>query len=510
MSRWRDERAVLLLAIVFAALALYQVNVVPAENQARESEHNEQVHNEMLDLRNAIRNVGTTGGSRSVSVTLGTQYTPRTVTANPLDPSGALKTTGTATVDIDAQFAGDKSDYDGNPGNLTGTHETTTLAYVPDYNEYRTAPTTRIEHGLVYNDFGDASVSLSEHGLLSDGTIRLVLLEGTVSEKGRTATSLDPTILRGPSDEIPISPRDGQDTITLSIPTGSPTAWNKTIGETLDAGESGARVTSYADGTLTIELADRSDQYTLQMARVGIGDAEQTDTEFDVERRDGGDGEVNVAYEVEWTDPSDKSGADPNNCDAESCNVVGNSIELTINTTKIADGASVEYAVSNQSVGTVTPSEAETDSEGTHTTRFDVASGAKAGDTVFVYTSSGSDGDRIRLTITSGKHSPPSVNVDAATYNTKGPFWDPKFDVTVDWSATDNDDLSGGSPNEVRLIDTSGSVVDTKSISPTGRTDSGRVTFKNLERYPDGWTVEVAVSNTHDLRDTDSGTVTSN
>jgi len=99
MSLRRDERAVtvqigavLLLAIIFAALVLYQVNTVPAENSALEYEHNQNVHDEMQELRNAIRNAGTTGNSQSASITLGTQYPTRTFSMNPPDPGGTLET----------------------------------------------------------------------------------------------------------------------------------------------------------------------------------------------------------------------------------------------------------------------------------------------------------------------------------------------------------------------------------------------------------------------------------
>ncbi|MDS0474817.1 hypothetical protein [Natrinema sp. 1APR25-10V2] len=408
MSRWRDDRAVtvqigavLLLAIVFAALALYQVNAVPAENRAIESEHNGQVQNELQELRNAIRNVGTDGGSASVSVTLGTQYPSRTFLTNPIDPTGSLETTGTANVSLEnATFAGDSSDYDGDPSTLVqGNHSTTSLVYHPDYNEYRTAPTTRIEHGFAYNEFENATVSLTKQGLVSDGTIRLVLLNGTLSKSGRDAVSLDPTVLSGPSDPVPVT-GDASGNITLTIPTRAPSAWNETIGPTFDTGESNARVVSHADGSLRIELAQRGEPYDMQMTRVGIGDSGEPSDEFDVHRRQGGNGTgASPAYYVDWQDPSGQSSVDDGNCSADSCVVNGSSVDLTMATDGVVDGATVEYAVSNQSVGTVSPSSGTTASDGTNTTTFSVDSTAQDGHTVTVYTSSGSDGDAIDLTI---------------------------------------------------------------------------------------------------------------
>ncbi|WP_254764481.1 hypothetical protein [Natrinema marinum] len=408
MSRWRDDRAVtvqigavLLLAIVFAALALYQVNAVPAENGAIESQHNGAVQNELQELRNAIRNVGTDGGSASVSVTLGTQYPSRTFLTNPIDPTGTLETTGTANVSIDnARFAGDSGDYDGDPSNLTqGTHATTSLVYRPDYNEYRSAPTTRIEHGLAYNEFENATIPLTEQGLVSDGTVRLVLLNGSLSKSRRGAVSLDPAVLSGPSDPVPIED-DGSGNITLSVPTHAPSAWNETIGTAFGDGESNARVVSYAAGTLRIELAQRREPYDLRVARVGIGDSDDPSDEFDVHRRQGGNGTgASPAYYVDWGDPSGQSSVDDGNCSADSCVVTGSSVDLTMETDGVVDGATVEYAVSDRSVGTVSPAEGTTGSGGTHTTTFSVDSNAQDGDTVTVYTSSGSDGDAIELVI---------------------------------------------------------------------------------------------------------------
>ncbi len=92
-----------MLAIIFAALALYQVNAVPAENGAVESEHNQRVHGELQDLRNAVRNVGTGGGTRSVSVTLGTSYPTRIFLTNSPDPTGTLETTDWANVTIETR-----------------------------------------------------------------------------------------------------------------------------------------------------------------------------------------------------------------------------------------------------------------------------------------------------------------------------------------------------------------------------------------------------------------------
>ncbi|MFP8952279.1 polymer-forming cytoskeletal protein [Natrialbaceae archaeon A-arb3/5] len=254
--------AVLLLAILFTALALYQVNAVPAENEVVEINHNDRVHDEMQELRNGIQNTGWSDETRSSSVTLGTQYPTRTFLLNPPDPSGSLETTGTETLTIENVDTVEPSAYDGDPTNLTGDHETTTLAYEPGYNEYDNAPTTRIEHGLAFNEFEDAAVTLTDQPIIDGDRINLVLVDGELAERSTGAVSVDSTVLSGPTDPIDVQTDGG----SLEMPTESPSAWN----ETLDS-QPNATTADYANGNLAIELEDGT--YELRMTCVSLGDS---------------------------------------------------------------------------------------------------------------------------------------------------------------------------------------------------------------------------------------------
>jgi hypothetical protein len=67
----------------------------------------------------------------------------------------------------------------------------------------------------------------------------------------------------------------------------------------------------------------------------------------------------------------------------------------------------------------------------------------------------------------------PSPSIDQVTTSGgKG-----SSDVTVDWSVTDNIELSGGTVNEIRLV---GDGTTVESITPTGTVDSGSVTFTGV------------------------------
>lgn len=462
MSRWRDERAVtvqigavLLLAIVFAALALYQVNAVPAENHAIENEHSGQVQNELQELRNAIRNVGTDGGSASVSVTLGTQYPSRTFLTNPIDPTGSLETTGTANVSLEnATFAGDSSDYDGNPSALVqGNHSTTSLVYRPDYNEYRAAPTTRIEHGFAYNEFENATVSLTKQGLVSDGTIRLVLLNGSLSKSGRDAVSLDPTVLSGPSDPVPVT-GDGSGNITLTIPTRAPSAWNETIGPTFDTGESNARVVSAADGSLRIELAQRGEPYDLRLARVGIGDSGESSDEFDITTSETTTSATsNGVYAVYWASSHDnvRRCADSDPCDY----AVYSKETATFNANASAESADLDFAYQPNDSAELTVS---TFDERDQSVDFQ----ADGSGLVDIFVSSGGGSDTITVLVEHDELPPSIERFDVTSQNHAK-----HARFTVDWKATAGD--AGITRGNLELIGSSGTVADSWQSTYSGK-----------------------------------------
>lgn len=266
--------AVLLLAILFSALALYQINVVPEQNAEVEFNHNHEVHNEMQELRNGILNTGTGAESHSSSVTLGTQYPTRTVAVNPPNPQGTLETTGEDNIEIDASVTGDYVVDDGDNDEVPIDVEseifddgitTTGLVYEPDYNEYRNAPTTRIEHGFAFNDFGGNSVDLTSQPVVDGTDLTIIQVDGDLSETSSSAVSMDVRLKSGPTDPITIVPDNDDEEI--KIPTQTPDAWNNNIDEsnvTIDED-------SDAEGTVSIEL-EADEEYELRIACVVVGD----------------------------------------------------------------------------------------------------------------------------------------------------------------------------------------------------------------------------------------------
>ncbi|GAB3674386.1 hypothetical protein [Halopiger thermotolerans] len=410
--------AILLLAILFSALALYQINVVPAENEAVEFDHNQQVQNELQEVRNAIRNVGSADGFRATSVALGTRYPSRAMTINPPDPRGTLETTGQRPFTIaNASLVGDyyRQTADGSKepvdeSEIVTTHNTTTIAYEPDYNEYQNAPTTRLEHSLAFNDFGKRSVPLRgvEQRLVSNDTLTVALLEGDLSESTSGAVTVDTETISGPSDPIELAADGGN--VTVSIPTDQPQRWNETLGSApaaengsgFDVGEAGVRVVGYDRGADALTIEFREDTVSLRIARVGVGDYDGSGSTFDIRRSDGdgggnGTGGDRAAYLTEWDETTRSVTVGP-----------GSTMEsLAMRATRDDDGAPVErarvsYAITDpDDVVASFDERGRTNASGQNRTtlEFDPDAVPSDGTTVTAYTASGGTGDRLTLEV---------------------------------------------------------------------------------------------------------------
>ncbi|ELY57475.1 hypothetical protein [Natronolimnohabitans innermongolicus] len=286
MVRRRDERAVtvqigavLLLAVVFSALALYQLNAVPAENERVEFAHSQEIQDELQELRNAAQTAGLSGHSQSASVSLGTQYPSRTIAMNPSAPTGQLETIEpSSNVTIEP------------PDGETHEFETRLLAYEPDYAEYDPTPRTVLEHSLTYTQFPDAEFSNGPQQLIGSERISLVLLDGTLSESGSGAAS----VTFEPLDE----PRTTElnEGTTLTIPSDRPAIWTTELD-----GIDGVTVTETGADSVTIEL---DAEYDLEVARVGVGQDASSDDDFDIgsERSVSTESPESSGLPLEWHD----------------------------------------------------------------------------------------------------------------------------------------------------------------------------------------------------------------
>lgn len=111
--------------------------------------------------------------------------------------------------------------------------------------------------------------------------------------------------------------------------------------------------------------------------------------------RSGGSGKT--AYTVSWQDPTQTGMNCPNGADG-TCTFDANqtsSAELTVDTLPTVDGATVEYAVSNRTVGTVSPTTETTASDGSDATTFRPA----ANGSINIFATSGASGDTLDVEV---------------------------------------------------------------------------------------------------------------
>lgn len=82
--------AVFLFAFLIIGLSGYQVWVVPSQNAEVEWNHNLEVQDDMVDVRNTILASKISGDEGYAAVQLGTEYPSRVIAVNPPNPTGTL------------------------------------------------------------------------------------------------------------------------------------------------------------------------------------------------------------------------------------------------------------------------------------------------------------------------------------------------------------------------------------------------------------------------------------
>ncbi|PSP24460.1 hypothetical protein BRC61_02050, partial [Halobacteriales archaeon QH_10_65_19] len=299
MSLLTDERAqaiqigaVLIFGILIIFLSLYQAFVVPDQNEEIEFNHNEELQQQMTELRsNVILMPGSTT-TRAASVDLGVRYPSRAIFVNPGPASGTLRTVGTDTPEVNVTItnatavedAGETHDF----WNGTGlSYDTGALEYQPGYNLYQGAPRTVYEYSVLYNSFDGGTQTLPVTGqtLVDGNRITLVALNGSLTENRVDTLSLDVDPISTRTRVVELNGTGKP--VTLQLATGmSEAEWNATFGEELVTNGGHVQdVSVSADGhgdlgllEVTLEAGQR---YQLELAKVGVGTgATGTDAEY--------------------------------------------------------------------------------------------------------------------------------------------------------------------------------------------------------------------------------------
>jgi len=451
----RGQSVVIGSLLVFTILVLsfsgYQAFVVPEQNAEIEADHHRTVEDQFAELRTNVVNAVEGDATRSTAIDLGATYPSRAVALNPPPATGRLDTKVAGAVEVTEGGTPEEICSDG------ATPMTRSLVYTSGYNEYRPPQSIGYENRVVSRDY--RAGTLFDQRLVDSGTISLYLLTGEVDANGVDTYSLEvnasreyTTTLTDPNITVPS--RFDNDT------------WNGDI-----LGEEYNVTATPASGD-RVRLNFTGGEYQVSCAVIGLnGEPAYTPPADD----SGATGDA--AYQVRWRDPSGENGTTAPCSDTE-CTLdanVSKTLDLTAETIPTAEDATVRFAVSDSTVGTVTPATNETDSAGqTATTLQPEANGS-----VKIYAASGGSGDVIDITVEN--FVPVSINVV---------YTDSTNNVTTAENSTETNTLAANADvlgPLVADIDTDGS--EDIPYLPAGNTDTVHIV------NPDG-TDETELSST--------------
>lgn len=268
--------AILLFGVLIILLATYQAVVVPNQNRQVEGNHLETIAADMQELRNELVSLS---ADASVTLELGTTYPARVVALNPAAPTGTIRTDGTGDPAVNLTIAdavattGEVDDvWDG----TNRTYATGTVAYRPNYNEFRNAPTIVYENTLLYHAFRSGSLVRADQTLIDGDRLSLVTVNGSLDRAASGAVSVDLRAVSTSSRQITVRNETGEN-VTVSFTSRlNASQWSDRLEAEFIA--QGGHVVDVTDSEIAgsdftvvhVEL-ERDVTYALGMTKVGVG-----------------------------------------------------------------------------------------------------------------------------------------------------------------------------------------------------------------------------------------------
>ena len=265
---------ILVFGMLVIAFTVYQGIVVPDQNRQVEFQHNQEVHGQLQDLRNAIVTTAATGSGQAVSVTLGASYPRRALAQNLGVSGGAIQTTdaggGDIRIDNARAIDGESADYlDGTPRRF----ETVSIRYAPVYTFYSSAPETVYENSLLYNQFGGANVTLTDQVIVDGRRITLIAVDGNLTRAERDTVSISTKAISASSNRVAVENTTGE-RINVTIPTRlSAAKWTEILADEIGSGGYVEGVHDVPGGGAVNLSMQPGVTYELRMAKVGVGGA---------------------------------------------------------------------------------------------------------------------------------------------------------------------------------------------------------------------------------------------
>ena len=299
--------AVLLFGILIILLSTWQAFGIPNQNEGIEFNHNQDVQQQMTELRTTVNSMPDASVTRSVTLDLGVRYPSRTIFRNPPPVTGTVRTVDTGKKTYAINITGNPVDE--NLAQLwdetDAQYNTGAIEYSPRYNEYQNPPRTIYEHSVVFNKFEreDTTLSISGQSIVEGDQISLIFLNGSLRKSRVDSTSLDFVPISTQTRTVQIEPETGE-TLKLDIPTRMGLSeWESLLDERHEViplsevnGEKDPFASDDEIQTIRVKVdANRDngprDRYDLKLSKIGIG-SETTDTDAEYLTKVSGDAET--------------------------------------------------------------------------------------------------------------------------------------------------------------------------------------------------------------------------
>lgn len=243
--------AVLLAGILVMGMTIWQVQVIPIENENREFQHYQSVGDDMQDVRSAWVNTAGTGSTTSATVQLGFQYPERTILISPPAASGTLQIEEGGEI-TGAGFNMSKTCGVSHPVNMSY------ISYTPNYAEL-SMESYILEYGLLYRNVSGEPILESEQLLVDGETINLYGLQGNQSVSSSERESID---FQG-AKVVGINGSQSEQ-VWLNLSTHSPQAWVDALADVENVNQ-----TLTSTGTVHIQL--KQGDYDIRCPISGVG-----------------------------------------------------------------------------------------------------------------------------------------------------------------------------------------------------------------------------------------------
>jgi len=280
MSFLTDDRAqalqigaVLLFGLLIILFTFWQAFVVPDQNEEVEFNHNQDVQQQMTEVRSTIVSMPGQETPQSATVALGVRYPSRLLFANPNPSSGILETNNTLNPTVSLELENATAVEGESPGvadfwnGSNKSYNTGSFEYTPDYAILQDAPTTVYEHTILYNEFDrlDDTIAVTDQALVDGNRLNVIALDGEFDESRTGRVSVDVNPVSTQARTVTVKPKNPNSPISFELPTRlEDNQWNQTLD-----GESARVIENGQNNTVRIELT--GNQYELQMAKTSIG-----------------------------------------------------------------------------------------------------------------------------------------------------------------------------------------------------------------------------------------------